>query len=214
MGVKEGKKLLKKEPSPNRKNRRLLARVRDSFLISFSIVKEEWYKKNRELYISKRTMDRDNLPINPSLLRFSMSTTRSIDPAIYHILLHINKKLDVLLETLPNKEEFEIIQQKQNEATCEDISGGGIRMRCDYPLSKGDILNLIIPLPDKHSSFIITMGRIKRIYKVLVEATEKDSNEFGVEFLAINDEDKEKVISYSFKRQREMINLERNKDEN
>jgi len=148
MGVKEGKKLLKKESSPNRKNRRLLARVRDSFLISFSIVKEEWYKKNRELYISKRTMDRDNLPINPSLLRFSMSTTRSIDPAIYHILLHINKKLDVLLETLPNKEEFEIIQQKQNEATCEDISGGGIRMRCDYPLSKGDILNLIIPLPD------------------------------------------------------------------
>lgn len=198
--------LEKKGPKGRRKRR--LARVQDTFVIYFSIVDKEWCKKNKDLYISRKTVDRDTLtPINPSLSRFFLNSTKSTDPSLYRILTEINKKLDFLIEALPNKEELGLSQHY--EGICEDISGVGIKFRSDYPLLSGDLLNMTIPLPPIHLATLMVIGQVKRTKKIMDEITGEKVNEVAVEFLGINEADREEIIAYSFKRQREIINLQK-----
>ena len=198
---------LEKKGTKGRRKRRL-ARVQDTFVIYFSIVDKEWYKKNKDSYISRKTVDRDTLtPINPSLSRFFLNSTKSTDPSLYRILTEINKKLDFLIEALPNKEELGLSQHY--EGICEDISGVGMKFRSDYPLLNGDLLNMTIPLPPIHLATLMVIGQVKRTKKIVDEITGEKVNEVAVEFLGINESDREEIIAYSFKRQREIINLQK-----
>ena len=191
--------------------RRGLARVEDLFLVYFSVMDEEWYKNNKELFVSRKTSERDNLFfVDPALGKYSRNRSQTSDPVLFHMMLEINRKLDALIKALPDKQEADIL--RQHEALCRDISGEGIKFRCDIPLMQRDILNLLIPLPSTHPALVSAIGLVKRSSTIVDEFTEEKTHEHGLEFLAINEEDREEIIAYSFKRQREIISLSKSRD--
>ncbi|WP_069649589.1 flagellar brake protein [Caloranaerobacter ferrireducens] len=80
----------------------------------------------------------------------------------------------------------------------KDISGGGIRVFCNFKHSVGDIVKLNISITD----FSITaLGTVVRIQEI-----ENDNFKFslGVKFTEIEDEDRERLIRYIFEQQRKL----------
>jgi len=85
--------------------------------------------------------------------------------------------------------------------TTIDISGGGIRFMTRGVLEAGQIINLKIYLPDK--SPIATKARIIRILEKAKD--EGDPSKAVLEYVDINENDREKIIKYVFEKQRELI---------
>jgi len=188
--------------------RRLLARVNDCFPVFFTKMDEEWYQRNKEFFVTRKTIERENLSfIDPSMGRFSSTRTQTIDPMLFRMLIEINRKLDILLKAVPQAEETD--GTRQYEGLCTEISGQGMKLQCATPLGEKDILNMFIPLPPIHPVTVNLVGLVKRKSSIKDEFTDQKACEYAIEFIAMNDEDKEEVIAYTFKRQREIINLQK-----
>jgi hypothetical protein len=200
--------LPEEKTSWNGDERRLLARVSDCFPVFFSKMDEGWYQRNKELFVTRKTIERENLSfIDPSMGRFSSTRTQTIDPMLFRMLIEINRKLDILLKAVPQTEEID--GDRQYEGLCTEISGQGMKLQCTIPLREKDILNMFIPLPPIHPVTVNLVGLVKRSTSIRDEFTNQETHEYAIEFLAMNDEDKEEVIAYTFKRQREIINLQK-----
>lgn len=80
-----------------------------------------------------------------------------------------------------------------NKGWISDLSAGGIRFSCEkkYPLDS--ILLLVF---DLDSDIIITKGQI--VYKSIKATSEKTLYVYGIKFVDINDDKREKIISYNF----------------
>lgn len=80
-----------------------------------------------------------------------------------------------------------------NKGWISDLSAGGIRFSCNRKYSLDDILLLIF---DLNSDMIIVTGRI--VYKSIKATSEKTLYVYGIKFVDINDDKREKIISYNF----------------
>jgi len=90
------------------------------------------------------------------------------------------------------------IRDVEENCTSEDISGGGLRLMCNYEHSIGELVKCFIEI-DNSSIFI--EGEIIRVEKI-------DSPDYkfalGVKFLDIKNEDRDKIIRYIFEQQRRL----------
>lgn len=88
---------------------------------------------------------------------------------------------------------------------CEtlDISGSGVKIRSDISLSTGDIVLFRTRLFDFPSPIFQAFGRVVRTESQ--PSTSGVSFYAGVEFLNLEPEQQEKLISYTFKQQRKYI---------
>jgi hypothetical protein len=81
------------------------------------------------------------------------------------------------------------------------LSGSGISFKSDGAFKEGDILLITLVLPLELPLLVKSVGTVLK---------SDDSGKCVVDFTLIDPEDRELIIRYSFKRQRELIKIKRN----
>ncbi|MBI4378974.1 MAG: PilZ domain-containing protein [Nitrospinae bacterium] len=170
-------------------------RVAVSFPVTFSFLKENDYERIRNVIISHRTGDREG-DIMPLL---GMEELESLDIAIAKIWMSMNSKLDYIIKLLKKDKK----EEKENEGFCTDISGKGIKMIYKGDLSIGQYIQLRVHPPTFPPITIVALGKILR--KEKSDTYKEGEIEVAVEFDTIHGDDREEIVSYVFKRQRELL---------
>ncbi|MBI5184988.1 MAG: PilZ domain-containing protein [Nitrospinae bacterium] len=98
----------------------------------------------------------------------------------------------------------------ENIGTCVDISGTGLRFLTSQNLAVGDILKVMIEPPLANPSFSISaLVEVKRVSKVRNPKPPHKKYAVGVRYYAMNEEDMEQITAYTFKLQRDQLQLNR-----
>lgn len=126
----------------------------------------------------------------------------SINPALWNLLISINRKLEFLIERLALESEGLTKIDYQNV----NLSASGIRFISNEKFNKGDGVEVKMLLPTHPPTGIIAYGCV-------VRAEDREDGRYNValKFSNMNDDVRDEVIRYTINRQREM--LKRNKDE-
>lgn len=174
-------------------------RVDVSFPVSFDLVSENDYEKIKNVIVSHRTGDREG-DLMPLL---GVEELESLDITVAKIWLSMNSKLDYIIKLL--KQRGEGVEEK--EGLCKDISGKGIKMIYKGNLSDGQYIHLRIHPPTFPPLSVVALGKILRAERTAI--CREGEIETAVEFDTIHEDDREEIISYVFKRQRELLRARR-----
>jgi hypothetical protein len=186
---------MEKHPMSEGSQLRNHVRVDVSFPVSFDLVGEDDYEKIKNAIISHRTGDREG-DLMPLL---GVEELESLDITVAKIWLSMNSKLDYIVKLLKQKGEG----AEEKEGICKDISGKGIKMIYKGNLSMGQCIHLRIHPPTFPPLSVVALGKILRAEKTAI--CREGEIEAAVEFDAIHEDDREEIISYVFKRQRELL---------
>lgn len=170
-------------------------RVDVSFPVTFDLVSENDYEKIKNVIVSHRTGDREG-DLMPLL---GVEELESLDITVAKIWLSMNSKLDYIIKLL--KQKGEGVEEK--EGLCKDLSGKGIKMIYKGNLSAGQCIHLRIHPPTFPPLSVVALGKILRSERTAI--CREGEIEVAVEFDSIHEDDREEIISYVFKRQRELL---------
>ena len=204
-----------KKSSENRKS----ARIADSFTINYKIIPQNEFEKKAPFYIDRRTSNRpagkrydvDAFPLDWS----SLESEVDYNPFLARIFSYLDKKIDMVLykqeEILKHFTPRDKPHETDKTGECIDISASGISMLIPEELKKETILELSIE-PLIYPPFrIIALGEVTRVN--LTRNKEKSGYVVSTTFAAINEDDREELIKYIFKRQRELISSKKHSDD-
>jgi hypothetical protein len=147
--------------------------------------------------------DRDDLsPLSFSLRPFMEGEGREeelgkIDPFILNSLIDINLKLNLIISAISSEGKKNIFNRAPIEAS---LSEGGLGFTTMEAISEGDICALEIMLPVFPIAIIKTLGKAVRI-----TALPEGGASIGLQFINIKEEDRDKIVHYIFKKQREWL---------
>ena len=109
----------------------------------------------------------------------------------------INDKLDYLLDRLTAGKP----RRHRLGGTTVDVSGGGISLVTGSPLPMGQHVDMTFLLPTRPEIRLDLLGKVR-----LVEQLEEEgAYKIGVEFVALNEIDRDRLVRYIFQKQRECL---------
>lgn len=180
-------------------------RVMVSFPVYYKPIKEQGkIKVIKERYIKHKTSDREKSISIPSEISLLDNTRRrhspNIDPVLLQLWSEIDKKLDIIISHI-FKQRY--IDKDAYSGICINISSGGLQITTENHVEVGTILDIHIELPTFPPFSATALARVVN----LIKTTDNSPHTWKVslEFFAINEDDKESLISYIFKRQRELL---------
>ncbi len=189
------------------KGKRSFVRGDILFKVKFSIFSSQEYEEfiktgDWSSYAEKMPQEKDTDTIS--------SSESFQNPYLVEFLVDIDEKLDKILFLLSKDSES---KQRVREGRGVNISGSGMLMEVDEPVEPGNIIS---------ANFILSrvpFVYLNNIFGRVVKAKQKEREEgsvyrLGIKFLAIDPNDREKIISCVFQRQREIIRKRRGKEEN
>ena len=119
---------------------------------------------------------------------------------LYELIYQANLKMDRILDILEDKRAEKYAVSKNENV---NISGAGIRFIADQAFSIGDIIALRIFLPLATQTQIDVLGEVRKVTK----SEKKGRYCIAVKFVELSEDDREMIIRYVFKRQREIIRI-------
>lgn len=121
------------------------------------------------------------------------------DQALAEWLATINRKLDLLLNTLgAQKLGFDSLPVRQI-----NISGGGLSFPSKEPFNRGDVLEVMTVLAAGSSVALYIYG------EVVAAERRNDGFEIGIKFVAMDDKIREEICRYVFERERQILREKR-----
>jgi c-di-GMP-binding flagellar brake protein YcgR len=182
--------------------RREYFRVKDRLPIEYRVIDEKEYSRLENVikYNPTRIIDKVN---EMYFLRKIVTKDEKEKDQIYGYLQILDKKLDIILELLRKSREDELY----TSAYCEvNMSGAGIQFLSGAPLlAKGALVELRIILPIFPYPKISSLCRVVRENDHTVEEAAQPG--VALEFMTINEEDRDLLISYVFTKEREYLRL-------
>ena len=93
------------------------------------------------------------------------------------------------------------------EQTEVNLSGSGMKFKTCDNLKPGDFLDMKMVIPMSSGIVIEFIAEVVRGVKTSDNSINEksDEKEIAVKFVAINEDDREMIIRYTFKRQRELL---------
>ncbi|MBI3127858.1 MAG: PilZ domain-containing protein [Candidatus Tectomicrobia bacterium] len=186
--------------------KRTAARTEERFPVEFERISESDARGLERAYLAKRTAERedlagggDNLGDQFSSMGASQAQIQMFQQTV-RLIRQLEDKVDQLYAAVTGRE---MSQAKRLKAMCIDLSSGGMRFITAVPLNKGDHLKIVIPLPPLHPVTVSAIGKVVKNGEVRL-ASGKKACEAAIQFTAINEQDQEEIVAYSFKRQREV----------
>lgn len=125
------------------------------------------------------------------------------DASLINYLLQMDEKLDQILRLLTENQKEKAATSPFAEGIGQNISGSGMKLTVDSPVASGAIIHAKFFLCKYPMIFMEVFGQVIRVLPV-----EKDRRTFyqlGVEFIELNEHDRERIINYVFQKQRAMI---------
>jgi len=120
-----------------------------------------------------------------------------IDPFILNALIDINLKLNLIISAISSEGKKDFFNRVPIEGS---LSEGGLGFTTEETIAEGDILAIEIMLPVFPLAIIKTLGKAVRV-QVLPEG----GSAVGLQFINIKEEDRDKIVHYIFKKQREWL---------
>ena len=117
-----------------------------------------------------------------------------IDPFVLNALIDINIKLNLIISLFRSGREENILNHMPSEV---NLSEGGIAFAAREEFLEGDIIALEMLLPIFPIAIIKALGKAVRVNKL-----PGGGCNVGTQYVAIKDEDRDKIVHYLFKRQR------------
>lgn len=118
---------------------------------------------------------------------------------IADFLFRIDEKLNRIMDVLANETGG---NELQVESTL-DISGSGMKMVVKGPVEKGQILSITLYLPGFSVSCLSLYGKV--MHRKPVDGGTADTFLIGIQFLALNEKEREGLIAFTFYQQRKSI---------
>jgi len=128
----------------------------------------------------------------------SRRTGASAKDDVYSYLELVDRKLDMVLDQLAGRD-----GRFCGKYVDVVVSGSGLKYRSDRRLDEGVFLELRIGLPVSRGQRVVALGRVIACTKRPTE--EADEWDIAISFVAINEKDRDVLISYVFSRERESL---------
>lgn len=171
---------------PCQPNRREYSRVMAVVPFGVRLVPEEERKSLLSRICNQTTVDLGGLP-------------EIQDQALAEWLSTINRKLDLLLNTLgAQKLGFSSLPVRRI-----NISGGGLSFTSSEPFNRGDILEVMMVLSAGTSVAVYVYG------EVVAAECRSDGYEIGLKFVAMDDEIRDEICRFVFERERQILREKR-----
>jgi c-di-GMP-binding flagellar brake protein YcgR len=115
-------------------------------------------------------------------------------------LIQINEKLDRVLDIIgTDKPDPKLVDIKETL----NISGSGVSLLLRQPVEVGQLLDLSLSLPNFPLGVLKTQGEVIRILPQ--QGENEDLFEAGIRFLNLTEEEREKLVGFTFSQQRRNI---------
>ncbi len=112
----------------------------------------------------------------------------------------IEEKLDLILKKLdPDASPGKMISY----GTAQDVSGAGIKLILEDAFKEGQLVLISVSVPGFSIGFLKAYGEVVRVTGVQMKG--RQLYETSIKFLIISEDEREKLIAYSFQRQRQVI---------
>jgi hypothetical protein len=119
---------------------------------------------------------------------------------LFDYLSRIEEKLDRVLQRLDPDCGSDVLV---SYGTTQNISGAGISLMLDERLEAGQLVSISLSVPGFSIGFLQAYGEVVRV--VPGKHHGGQSFETAIKFLIINEDEREKLISYAFRMQRKAI---------
>jgi len=174
-------------------NRRGYARVDDLLKIDYRKISQreyERYQDNQEGIFA--TVFGEPLKI-PEMEEIDLKL-------LYKLAYQANLKMDRILEILGGRD-----AEQYASAGIEyvNISGSGMKFTANRSFSTGDIIALRIFLPLDSSTWMTLLGKVTSC----AQLSPQEGYSVAVHFVGLSEDDREMIIKYVFKRQRELLRV-------
>ncbi|MCX8030430.1 MAG: PilZ domain-containing protein [Thermodesulfovibrionales bacterium] len=126
----------------------------------------------------------------------------SINPVLWKMLVDIQTKLGLILEMM-NPDSQSLLKAESKHV---NISAAGICLILDEELGLGDLVEIKMSLPNYPPTGILTYGRVVRSLKI-----GHGQYKTALAFHNIEDDIRDEIIQYTLKRQRDIMNKQRQK---
>ncbi len=192
--------------------KRILARNHlrvNAFLVfSYHEVPNETYLQKRSKYIQHMTSDQDGYLF--TAMRSSgeeLESHSNIPVELINEIHSIHRKLDFIIKIMGTPEKDNLFKKEPSEI---NISGSGVRFCSEELFKPGVYLDIKLLLPISSGVIVETVGQVVRCTKLSDNdmAAGHAQYDIAVKFSAINEDDREFIIRYVFKRQRELLRSE------
>ena len=189
-----------KQGTPHDASTRGAVRVDTSFKIEFRHLPESELHDIVQEITSHRTNDRLGYPPPESDLPAELDNLKDYQETTSQVMkmwVSIEQKLNVLIKLAGDKAHG--IPNAKN-GIVKDISAKGLMMKTEAELDEGEHLMLRISPPTFPSFILDAVGKV-----LSCNTAGKGVRNCKVEFTALNPDDREILIAYVFKRQREIL---------
>jgi len=119
---------------------------------------------------------------------------------LYNLIYQANLKIDRILNILESRDTERYVSAN-NE--CVNISGSGMRFVANRSFLIGDVIALRVFLPLVSSTWINMLGKVASS----AESDPGNKYDVSVQFIEMSESDREMIVRYVFKRQRELLRL-------
>jgi hypothetical protein len=179
--------------------RREFFRIKDRLTVEFRAIDHEEYKRLESIikYSSTQVVDDTDEVVLPD--RKNLTAEEDRDP-VCTILRMLDRKLDVILDLLSGPNGDEAYTRR-----CVDleISGSGLKFLSDVPLKEGAYVEFKVILPVSPHPKVTALCQVVRAENHRVGQNPLWG--IAMKFLTINEEDRDLLINYIFRKEREQI---------
>lgn len=150
-----------------------------------------------------RTCDRFTLPPTafsdlPSDLT-DLAEFKDLSPHIYTMWMSLERKLDYIIRLVDKETTGE---PGEKDGYCVNLSAGGALLKVSEEVKNGATLSVKLVPPTFPRLVVEVMGKVRSVKKA-----DDGDRLASMEFSVVNEDDREDLISYIFKRQREILRL-------
>ena len=176
------------------------------FKVKYQVICHSQYERTKAEWEEKLLFNRKTL--KPGEVHSDThEETRALDSQIMAFLLEMDEKLDLLIAHMRGKEKRRDLLE---EGIGLEISGGGMQVRVEKPPAVGELMGATLLL----SRFPLV--RVQVLAKVIHVKPRTLGGEalydVGVQFLHLDDEDRERIIACVFQRQRQVLRRMKGKE--
>lgn len=183
-------------------------RIDAYIIIEHKTITDDLYLQRRRKYIQNMTPDREGYLFTPTRgLTEEGELQATIPPELISEIVNIHRKLDLIIK-LVGKSGRETVFNKEPQEV--NISGSGLRFNSSTEYTPGAYLDMKLVLPVSSGILIELIGQVVRVVNrgIQERAAQEPAYETAVKFTTINEDDRECIIRYVFKRQRELLRSE------
>lgn len=191
--------------------KRSYVRVEDSFGVRFRMLDPEEYERRRYEFASRASRRGEARSLLATDWSRELQETlgeeaaAGLESVLIKMLIGLDRKLDKIIELLERPEG----ETGFFKGTGVNISGAGFYFVTESPVRVGAMLEVALELTVFPGLHLMALGKALRVREILDFPDTHRHFEVAVEFTDIHEDDRDEVIRYTFRRQRELLRTQR-----